>query len=342
MPIVQSRRRFLTNAAAFAGTAGLAGVGAAGLGDKEKSLAAEPPPETNEIRFENIPIYCEAPRYIAEELLRAEGFTVRDVEHAATPRGTMLALAHGEYDFAFLFAPDAIVWLDAGIPFTILAGVHPGCFELFGNEQIRSIADLKNRTVGVGTAGLLTELVTIMTTYLGLDPSKDIHWITDPSIMPMELFLAGKIDAFLAVPPEPQELRARKIGHVLVSSAVDRPWSQYFCCMLTGNAEFVRKHPVVTKHVVRAVCKGADLCASEPMRVAQVMVDRGYGYDHVVQTLTDVPYNGAWRDYEPDDTLRFYALRLREAGFIKSIPQKIIAEGSDWRFLNEVKRELKT
>jgi NitT/TauT family transport system substrate-binding protein len=341
MPIVQSRRRFLTNAAAFAGAAGLAGVGAAGLGDKEKSLAAEPPPETSEIRFENIPIYCEAPRYIAEELLRAEGFTVRHVEFV-TVRGNKLALAHGEADFAFLFAPDAITGLDAGLPITILAGVHPGCFELFGSEQIRSIADLKNRTVGVGTAGLLTDLVTIMTISLGLDPAKDIHWINDPSIEPMELFLAGKIDAFLAVPPEPQELRARKIGHVLVSSASDRPWSQYFCCMLTGNAEFVRKHPVVTKRVVRAVCKGADLCASEPMRVAQVMVDRGYRYDHVVQTLNDVPYNGAWRDYEPDDTLRFYALRLREAGFIKSLPQKIIAEGSDWRFLNEVKRDLKS
>jgi NitT/TauT family transport system substrate-binding protein len=78
------------------------------------------------------------------------------------------------------------------------------------------------------------------------------------------------------------------------------------------------------------------------MRVAQVMVDRGYRYDHVVQTLNDVPYNGAWRDYGADDTLRFYALRLREAGFIKSLPQKIVAEGSDWRFLNEVKRELKS
>ena len=71
------------------------------------------------------------------------------------------------------------------------------------------------------------------------------------------------------------------------------------------------------------------------------MVDRGYRYDRVVQTLNDVPYTRAWRDYEPDDTLRFYALRLREAGFIKSLPQKIIAEGTDWRFLDEVKRELK-
>jgi NitT/TauT family transport system substrate-binding protein len=341
MPIVQSRRRFLTDLASAGAVGGLAGVGASGLIGASQSLAAEPPPETNEIRFENIPIYCEAPRYIAEELLRAEGFAVRNVEFP-TGQDLKLALAHGEDDFAFLYAPDAITGLDAGLPITMLAGVHVGCFELFGSEQIRSIADLKNRTVGVTFGcGLLTDLVDIMTSYLGLDPAKDIHWVSDPSVTPKELFIAGKIDAFLAVPPEAQELRARKIGHVLVSSAVDRPWSQYFCCMLTSNAEFVRKHPVVTKRVVRAVCMGVDVCTSAPTRVAQVMADRGYRYDYVVQTLNDVPYNRAWRDYEPDDTLRFYTLRLREAGFIKSKPQTIISKGTDWRFLDEVKRELK-
>ena len=48
-----------------------------------------------------------------------------------------------------------------------------------------------------------------------------------------------------------------------------------------------------------------------------------------------------WREYDPEDTIRFYALRLREAGMIKSSPNKIIAEGTDWRFFNELKRELK-
>ena len=57
----------------------------------------------------------------------------------------------------------------------------------------------------------------------------------------MTLFAEGKIDAFLGFPPEPQELRARNIGHVVINSAVDRPWSQYFCCMLAGNADFVRE-----------------------------------------------------------------------------------------------------
>ena len=59
-----------------------------------------------------------------------------------------------------------------------------------------------------------------------------------------------------------------------------------------------------------------------------------------LQTLKEVPYN-KWRDYDPEDTLRFYALRLREAGMIKSNPNRIIAESTDWRFVNELKRELK-
>ena len=138
----------------------------------------------------------------------------------------------------------------------------------------------------------------------------------------MELFAEGKIDAFLGFPPEPQELRARKIGHVILNSAVDRPWSQYFCCMLAASADFVDEHPVATKRVLRAILKAADFCAAEPERVGAApgrwRVHRRY--DYALQTLTEVPYD-TWREYDPEDTLRFYALRLHEAGMIKSSPQ---------------------
>ena len=154
--------------------------------------------------------------------------------------------------------------------------------------------------------------------------------------------MQGKIDAFLGFPPEPQDLRARQIGHVIVNTAVDRPWSQYFCCMLAGNPEFVRKHPVATKRVLRAILKAADLCAGDPAGAARRMVDGRFTprYDYALQTLRELPYD-KWREYDPEDTIRFYALRLHEAGFVKSSPQKIIADSADWRFLDELKRELK-
>jgi NitT/TauT family transport system substrate-binding protein len=180
-----------------------------------------------------------------------------------------------------------------------------------------------------------------MATLVGLDPTKDIEWVTSGSVKPIDLFAEGKIDAFLGFPPEPQQLRAQNIGHVIVNSAQDRPWSQYFCCMLAGNREFVRKNPIATKRVVRAMLRATDLCVNEPALVARRIVDRGFTprQDYAIQTLADVPYNN-WRDYDPEDTIRFYALRLREAGMLKSSPAKIVADGVDWRFLNEVRGEL--
>ncbi len=183
-----------------------------------------------------------------------------------------------------------------------------------------------------------------MAAHVGLDPVKDIRWVVNanPSVKPMDLFAEGKIDAFLGFPPEPQELRARHIGHVIVNSSVDRPWSEYFCCMLAGNQEFIRNHPVATKRALRAILKATDLCATEPAAAARRIVDGGFTprYEYALQTLREVPYD-KWREYDPEDTIRFYALRLHEVGMVKSSPQKIIAEGTDWRFLNEVKRELK-
>ena len=64
------------------------------------------------------------------------------------------------------------------------------------------------------------------------------------------------------------------------------------------------------------------------------------GYDRILQVLSELPYD-RWREYDPEDTMRYYALRLHEVGLIKSTPQKIIADGTDWRFLDELKRELK-
>jgi NitT/TauT family transport system substrate-binding protein len=180
-----------------------------------------------------------------------------------------------------------------------------------------------------------------MATLVGLNPAKDIEWVTSAKVKPIELFTEGKIDAFLGFPPEPQRLRAQSVGRVIVNSAQDRPWSQYYCCMLAGNREFVRKNPIATKRVVRAMLRATDLCVSAPALVAQRMVDGGFTprHDYAAQTLADVPYN-RWREFDPEDTIRFYALRLREAGMIKSSPAKLIADGADWRFLNEVRREL--
>lgn len=112
--------------------------------------------------------------------------------------------------------------------------------------------------------------------------------------------------------------------------------------MVVANREFVQKYPVATKRAMRALLKSADICALEPERVARTLMDKGFTkrYDYALQTMKELPY-GNWREYDPEDTIRFYALRLHEVGMIKLSPQKIISQGTDWRFLRELKKELK-
>ena len=181
-----------------------------------------------------------------------------------------------------------------------------------------------------------------MAKLVGLDAQRDIKWVVLSSEDVPQQFADGRIDAFMVGPPGTYEMRAKRIGHVVVNMTVDRPWSQYFCCILTAHREFVRKNPVATKRAMRAILKGANLCVSSPEPTARLLADRGFAssYDMALQLVREVPY-AHWRDYSTEDSVRFYALRLQEAGFIKSSPERIIARSTNWRFLNELKRELK-
>jgi len=105
---------------------------------------------------------------------------------------------------------------------------------------------------------------------------KDINWVVHPSEESMQLLEKGKVDAFMAFPPEPQVLRAKRVGHVIVNTAIDAPWSQYYCCMLTAHRDFVEKYPVATKRAARAILKAADLCAQQPERMARLLVRKGF------------------------------------------------------------------
>ena len=329
-----ARRRFLV---------GVAGAAVGPLA-RVPAARAEPPPETRRIRLSQTVAICTAPQLVAGELLAAEGFT--DVSYTPLDKATVGPLhevAKGEADVGITFSGPTILQLDAGDPVTVLAGVHPGCFELFGTERVRSLKDLKGKRIAVlGRGSSPHVFLSAMLTHVGLDPRKDVEWVTGPRAEAVDLLRTGRVDAYMGFPPEPQELRVRKIGHVVVNSATDRPWSQYFCCVVVANRAFVRKHPVATKRALRAFVKATDVCAAEPDRVARLLVERKWTdrEDHARQTLRELPY-ARWREFNPEDTIRFYALRLHEAGMVKANPKKLIAEGTDWRFLDELKKELK-
>jgi NitT/TauT family transport system substrate-binding protein len=287
----------------------------------------------------DFPAGCLAPQYMAKELLHAEGFSEVEYVKAVDPT----PLTEGRIDLAMIFAPLVLSLLDNAAPIVFLAGVHPGCYDLFGGDNVRTVKDLKGKTVGITVARGPTHMfIASLAAYVGLDPAKDINFVIKPTAEAKRLFVEGKLDAFLGYPPDAQEFKANKVGNLLINSAVDRPWSQYYCCFLCGNREWVRANPVAAKRALRAVLKATDICAREPARAAELLVAQGYAtrYDYAYQLMTELSYN-AWRHFDAEDSVRFHALRLYEAGMIRSTPQKYIAQGTDWRILNELKKEMK-
>lgn len=377
---VYSRRDFL-RALAVTGATGLTLLPSIGLAGNVLPVrgvsAAEPPPETSAVRLSapgmdsdpettalrllQFASTCQVPLYIAEEFLHREGFT--DVRYVPTEAGVLASnLARGEVDLGMNFAGPNIIRMEAGDPIVVLAGGHVGCFELFATKRIRAIRDLKGKKIVIATSRAFDQAARIrdvsyvflssILAYVGLDPERDVSWVvpdfedqaerTDAAI---RLLTEEKVDAYLAFPPGSLDLRAKRIGYVVLNSMMDRPWNQYFCCMIIAHRAFTRKYPVATKRALRAILMSADLVGREPARAAKLLAarfkERGIlgRYDYALQLVREIPY-AMWRDYDPEDTLRFYALRLREAGLIKSSPQKLIAQGTNWRFLKELAKEM--
>jgi len=209
-----SRRTFVIGAAA----ASSAGV----LGLSVSRVAAEPPPETTTITLNQIPGICVAPQYVAEELLRSEGFT--DVRYAKFgTAGIYKALASGDVDLSMAFVAPFITQLDTDAAIVLLGGVHAGCFELFGTEGVRSIRDLKGKTVAIPEFGSPHHVFTAsMAAHVGLNPARDINFVIQPAEKSAQLLQDKKVDALMGFPPVPQQLRAQNIGHVIVSTADGR------------------------------------------------------------------------------------------------------------------------
>jgi NitT/TauT family transport system substrate-binding protein len=196
-------RRKLLRGATLAGTA-------ISLGLKSESAAAEPALETTRIRIHDAPITCFAPVYIAEGLLKAEGFT--DVQYIKTPlnEGPTKALAEGKIDITQNDTAGHLMELDAGAPVVILGGIHTGCWELFVNDSVRTLRDLKGKTVAAPEHSSRQAFVAGLATFVGLNPLKDITWINHEPGKSMQLFAEGKSTPSWALRRSPRSCARRR------------------------------------------------------------------------------------------------------------------------------------
>ena len=190
-----TRRDFLAGASAM-GVAAFLGV--------PRDAAAEPPPEITKIRLVRVHALCFAPQYVAEELLHLEGFT--EVEYVKLDDVIPATLVKSA-DLAMFGGPSILPAIDAGYPIIAIAGVHEGCWELFAHEPVNSVQDLKGKAVAIGSLGGVEHVwLSSILAYVGIDPRSEINWVTTQKWGDsQQLYLDGKVDAFLGFPPQPQD-----------------------------------------------------------------------------------------------------------------------------------------
>jgi NitT/TauT family transport system substrate-binding protein len=325
----------------------LTGAGAMlGVRPSLSLAAAEPPPETTTLRWRALRAACWVPQIVAEDLLREEGFTdIQYIKYKNPAAPDKEDINVGKIDMTMDFTGRHVRDVVPGNPSVFISGLHVGCYSLIASDRITSVRDLKGKKVWAWTnlhAGPALFFKSIIA-YVGMDPEKDIDYVVVPKKEAVEMFKRGELDAFMSFPPGPQELRAQGIGKVIVDTNVDKPWSQYFCCSVLANRDYITKYPVATKRALRAVLKANDIVAKEPEKAAKLLVERGLKKPeeekYLAQAFRDIPYAKS-RDYNPEETVRFYALRIKELGMTKYNPQEIIAQNTDWSFLKALKDEL--
>jgi NitT/TauT family transport system substrate-binding protein len=166
-PGSSGRRGFLSAAAALTGSA---------LIGQPRRARAQPPPETTTIRIPHTPAICLAPQYLAEELLRLEGFT--DIRYVPLQGETtpLQFLTNGRADISMDAAQAIAYGLGNGSSAVVLSGIHSGCYEMFGHERVRTLRDLKGKNIAIAGIGSGDHvLLSSILTYVGLDPTKDVN-----------------------------------------------------------------------------------------------------------------------------------------------------------------------
>jgi NitT/TauT family transport system substrate-binding protein len=311
--------------------------------------ATLPPPETTTVRYVS-PAACD-PLWAVRDYLLEEGF--KDIQFVRTPVTTTEWLTADKADFNSGYGTLIAASVDVGLPIVSLAGIHPGCFEIWATPGISTIRDLRGKTIAVNAKSKSDQFYgffSILLAYVGVDPQTEVNFIEiGPDFTALrDAFVDGRSQAVIASGTAGPVLRRnpKNPGKVILDTTMDKPWSQYYCCNLVANRDWARRYPIATKRFTRAILRAADAVAKDKPRAAREYVTRGFPVapgpteeELTNEAIRDLSYD--WREFDPEETLRFFALRLADAKLIKSTPQQIIAQGSDFAYMRQLRTELK-
>src|SRR5438552_5931980 len=307
------------------------------------------PPETKTVRINQI-APCDPWYWPCEPFRREEGFP--DLSFGTGSFNT------GDADFGVGYGNYVAGIIDAGAPLVALAGLHTGCIMVFARRGIDTVADLRGKTIGINT-----KMVTVLgKSVLGLDYGFLVSLLAHIGMQPSDAnfvelgenaslttpFIDGKVDAIFTGGAGGPVLLAnpKNPGHVVLDSSLDKPWSQNYCCLLVTARDWYTAHPVAAKRATRAIVRAIDEAKKDRRAAAKAAIDKGtYKANPAIteQVIYDVIKDESfdWREFDPEETMRFFALRLSDAKLVKKSPQQIIADGVDFTYFRQLRKDLR-
>ncbi len=295
-----------------------------------------PAPETTSIRLAAGP--CDAPLMAAERFLREEGFT--DVQLSGP--GQIATLTSAKADLSTIFVTEHAAAVDSGKAVVALAGVHPGCAELWAAPSVTSIAGLRGHTVSVPAKtadNIPYAMFSIALKNAGVDP-KDVNIVVDAN--PLKAYLEGRSDAVFVAATGAVAMHANSAnkGHLILDQAMEKPWSEQDCCILVANGDWLRANPIAARRAVRAILRAADSLGKDRGDAVKLATDKGLfggskSYEAVRAAANMVPLD--WRVLDLARSLRFHGGLMEQVGLVKMAADDIAAKGADLAILKDVR-----
>ncbi len=302
-----------------------------------------PPPETKTIRL-NFGA-CDAPLMVSERYLREEGFT--DIQFSDISPA-LAALTSGKADVTMPFLALLAAAVDSGKPFVGLGPLHTGCVELWAPPGVATLKDIRGHTVvvnGKTPDRLNTLFIFISLKNAGIDPS-EVNFVVQPDADLTKLFLEGKSDLLFAATTAAVAFHANAAnkGHVVLDQAMDAPWSQNDCCVITTTTDWFRANPVAARRVLRAIYSAADGLPKDRVDAAKIATDKGlFGGTQNVELVRGaanmVPYD--WRKYDLAESTRFHAKLMNSVGLLKLTADEVVSKAIDPSIAKELATQLK-
>jgi NitT/TauT family transport system substrate-binding protein len=222
---------------------------------------------------------CEPPIYVAYEkgFFKEEGLDVELVKSSWDSMRDGLGLGHfhaTHHLVMYMMQP-----MEVGLDVKLTGGIHTGCLRLQSGKKtgIKTAKELKGKRIGITHMGsppfLFASRVLVAA---GLDPKKDVEWVTFPGDAMALALDQGRVHAVASAEPIGTMLIAKEKVDKVSDQAIDHPYDDEYCCAVVVNGKFAREHPDKAAKVTRALLKGAKWVSVNPLAAAKLAVEKKY------------------------------------------------------------------